>query len=551
MNSGVRFRAAPRRRVVPAVALGAVLALASSCAGGSGSSADGEAPRDGGTLNLAIGREPDCLDPHQSPSAAARVVSRPIVDSLVYQDPKGAIKPWLASRWTIAADHKAYTFTLRDDVRFTDGARFDAAAVVANLEHIVNPKTKSLLAASLLTGYESSRAIDAHTVEIRLKEPSSALLDALATPNLGIESPATLTRGNNALCATIVGTGPFASPGGYRQQQGIEYVRNRDYAWAPPGAGHTGPARLDAIRIRVAPDNSARYGALTSGQVDAITNLSPVNLRELRTADGFHLFSVPFPGIPYTYFPNTEKGVLADVAVRKAFRAGIDWAQIVKNVYFGAYPVARGVLTSTTFGYDKSQESAYAYNPTEAARLLDQAGWTARDAKGYRTKNGARLTLRHLWSDPSIEDLAVQIQAAAKELGIEIVEENIDEGTYVDRILSADYELADTNFASPGPEVLKVLYGSANVPSPTRGLANNISRTANSELDKLFLQAAASDNVTERLRVYGQAQRQLTADAASFPIYSPLSTVAARSAVRDVTFAIDGSPIFYDTWLSS
>ncbi|WP_235489740.1 ABC transporter substrate-binding protein, partial [Frankia sp. AvcI1] len=127
MNSGVRFRAAPRRRVVPAVALGAVLALASSCAGGSGSSADGEAPRDGGTLNLAIGREPDCLDPHQSPSAAARVVSRPIVDSLVYQDPKGAIKPWLASRWTIAADHKAYTFTLRDDVRFTDGARFDAA----------------------------------------------------------------------------------------------------------------------------------------------------------------------------------------------------------------------------------------------------------------------------------------------------------------------------------------------------------------------------------------------------------------------------------------
>ncbi|EIV92562.1 ABC transporter substrate-binding protein [Frankia sp. QA3] len=534
-----------------AVAVGAVLALAASCAGGSQTSADGGTPRDGGTLNLAIGREPNCLDPHQSPSAAARVVSRPIVDSLVYQDRKGAIKPWLASRWTIAEDRKAYTFTLRDDVRFTDGAPFDAAAVVANLEHIVAPKTKSLLAASLIASYESSRAIDAHTVEVRLSEPSSSLLDVLATPNLGMESPATLTRSNDALCATIVGTGPFASPGGYRQQQGIEYVRNRDYAWAPAGLGHTGPARLDGIRIRVASDNSARYGALSSGQVDAITTLSPVNLRELRTADGFHLFSVPFPGIPYSYFPNTASGVLADVGVRKAFRAGIDWAQIVKNVYFGVYPSARGVLTSTTLGYDRSQESAYAYNPTEAARLLDQAGWTGRDAKGYRTKNGARLTLRHLWSDPSIEDLAVQVQAAAKELGIEIVEENIDEGTYVDRILSADYELADTNFASPGPEVLKVLYGSANVPSPTRGLANNISRYASGALDKLFLQAAASESVTDRLRIYGQAQRQLTADAAVFPIYSPLSTVAARSGVRDVTFDIDGSPSFYDTWLTS
>ncbi|WP_236792312.1 ABC transporter substrate-binding protein [Amycolatopsis sp. GM8] len=538
---------------VPAIAcvVLALTALVSSCAPGQAGSADHGPPRPGGTLRLAIQKEPECLDPHQSPTEAAGTLARPIVDSLVSQDATGGIHPWLAIGWTISPDQLTYTFALRQGVRFSDGTPFDSAAVVANLEHVVAPATKSLLAANLIAAFSSAAAIDPLTVEVRLSRRASSLLGALATPYLGMESPRTLGGSASDLCTRIVGTGPFISDGGYAQQSGINYRRNPDYAWPPYGAGHDGPARLDGITVQVAPDNAARFGALSSGQVDAITAISPVNARVLKSTPGFVLYSKQMPGSNYSYWPNTERGPLSDPLVRKAFRSGVDWAQIVRNVYFGVYEPAHGVLSPTTPGYDASLEAGTAYDPAEAARLLDQAGWTGRDAEGYRTKNGQRLTLRHMWSDAGITDVAVQVQAAARQLGIQTVEENLDGGTYVDRILKGDYELTDTNFSAPGPEVLQVLYASANIPNPERGLNNNMARYDNPAVDADFDQAMQTTDQAARLAHYDDAQRQLTEDAAVFPLYTTVDTVAARDGVQDVEFDAGALPGFYDTWLAS
>ncbi|MCT9934580.1 ABC transporter substrate-binding protein [Planotetraspora sp. A-T 1434] len=555
-----------RRRgtTAPAVTAGAamlVLALAAGCssdaaapaAGGAagGGGAGAASPRSGGTLRLAVEKEPECLDPHQSPTESARLLTRPLVDSLVYQDPHGGLHPWLAREWTVSDDRLTYTFRLREGVTFTDGQKFDASAVVANLDHVVDPKTKSLLAGSLIAAYESAKVIDPLTVEARLKRPDSGFLSALAQPNLGIESPATLKGPASKLCAVVVGTGPFKSDGGFTPQKGIDYVRNPAYAWAPEGAARGGPTLLDRIEVTVVPDNSARLGALTSGQVDAVTGLAPAGIGTLKNTPGFALHTTRFPGANYSYWPNTAKGPLSDVNVRKALRAGIDWRRIVKNVYFGVYDGADGPLSASTPGYDHSVAAAYGYDPAEANRLLDQAGWTQRDAQGYRTKDGKRLALRHMWSDPSVSNLAVQIQAAAKQLGVELVEENLDGGTFVNRLLSGDYELIDTSFSSPGPDVLRVLFGADNIPTPKRGISNNMARYDNPEAEAAFKRALGAKDQAEQFGVYAEVQRRITEDAAVLPIYSPLSTLAAREGVRDVRFNVDGTPDLSGIWLAS
>ncbi|WP_220503399.1 ABC transporter substrate-binding protein [Microbispora sp. H10885] len=518
---------------------------------GKAEAAGAASPRTGGTLRLAVEKEPECLDPHQSPTESARLLTRPLVDSLVYQDPRGGLHPWLAREWTVSGDRRTYTFRLREGVTFTDGAKFDAAAVVANLDHVVAPETKSLLAGSLVAAYDSAKAVDPLTVEVRLKRPDSGFLAALAQPNLGIESPATLKGPASKLCATVVGTGPFKSDGGLTPQKGIDYVRNPAYGWAPEGAPRTGPAPLDRIEVTVVPDNSARLGALTSGQVDVITGLAPSSVGTLKGTPGFALHTTPFPGANYSYWPNTAKGPLSDVNVRKALRAGVNWRQIVKNVYFGVYDGAQGPLSASTPGFDGSLSSAYGYDPAEANRLLDQAGWTRRDAQGYRTKDGRRLTLRHMWSDPSVSTLAVQIQASAKQLGVELVEENLDGGTFVNRLLDGDYELIDTSFSSPGPDVLRVLFGADNIPTPKRGISNNMARYDNPQVEAYFKRALDARDQSEQFGVYAEVQRRVTDDAAVLPIYSPLSTVAAREGVRDVRFNVDGTPDLSGIWLAS
>ncbi|MEO3814014.1 ABC transporter substrate-binding protein [Sphaerisporangium sp. B11E5] len=544
-----------RPRGPAAVAAGTatlMLILAAGCSSGTGGPATAAGtPRDGGTLRLAVEKEPECLDPHQSPTESARMLTRPILDSLVYQDSRGDFHPWLATRWTISPDGRKYTFDLLGGVTFTDGEKFDARAVVANLDHVVDPDTKSLLAASLIAAYDSAKVVDPDTVEISLKRPDSSFLGALALPNLGMESPRTLKGSPSALCAKIVGTGPFTAPAGLVPQKGIDYVRNPAYTWAPAAASKNGPPRLERIEVTVVPDGPARMGALTSGQVDAVTGLSPTSIGTLKRTPGFTVHSTGFPGIPYSYWPNTAKGPLSDVNVRKALRAGIDWQQIVKNVYFGVYEGAKGPLSPSTPGYDPSVAPAYAYDPAEAGRLLDQAGWTGRDAAGYRTKNGKRLTLRHLWSDGSVANLAVQIQAAAKRLGVETVEENVDGGTFVNRLLAGDYELIDTSFSSPGPEVLRVLFGADNIPTRERGVNNNMARYDNPRVEEDFRRALAAKDQADRYRIYAQVQRTITEDVAVLPIYSPLSTVAARDGVRQVGFNADGTPSFHSTWLTS
>jgi peptide/nickel transport system substrate-binding protein len=522
---------------------------ACSSSGDDGSTGDA-APKDGGTLTLAIAKEPECLDPHQSPTESARLLDRPLVDSLVYQDPQGRLRPWLATKWTVSPDLLTYEFQLREGVTFTDGTKFDSAAVVANLDQIVAPRTKSLLAGSLLAAYDSARAAGPSAVEVKLKRPDSGFLGALATPNLGMESPATLKGDPATLCAKVVGTGPFRSDGGFTPQKGIDYTRNDAYAW-PPGGGAPTEAHLARISVRIVPDDASRSGALTSGQVDAVTDLPPNGLRELKGSSGFNVVSTPFPGANFSYWPNTANGPLADVNVRKALRAGVNWGQIVKNVYFGVYKAAQGVLSPSTPGYAASLASAYAYHPAEANKLLDQAGWTTRDSAGYRTKNGVRLKIRHLWSDPSIEPLAVQAQASAKSLGVQFVEERLDAGTYVKRLLAGGYDIIDTSFSAPGPDVLQVLFDKANIPTPQRGISNNIARYDNPAVEAALDQALRAGDQDEQYKIYESVQQQITDDAAVFPIYSPLSTLATRDGVKGVTFTSDGSPDLSHLWLAS
>jgi peptide/nickel transport system substrate-binding protein len=539
--------------LAPAVA---VLALLSACSGtdaGESSAAGAGTPVSGGTLTFAVNSDGSCLDPHQSPADVDGLFARPIVDSLVSLGADGTITPWLSTQWSVSADQLTYSFTLRGDVTFSNGEKFDGAAVKANLDHIVNPATKSQLAAGTIATYAGTTVVDPTHIQVKFKSPNSAFLPTLASAYLGIEAPETLKKPPADLCTHIVGTGPFTSAGGYSKGKGIEYARNDAYNWAPGTAKHTGAAYLAKLSIKIVPEDASRYGALTSGQIDSIASVPPVNVGQLKGTPGFQVQAAAAPGGNYNYYPNVSKGVFTDINVRKAFREGIDWQTIVTKLYFGQFQPAKGPLSPATVGYDKSIESAYAYNADDANKLLDSAGWTGRDAEGYRTKNGTRLTVVHpflkAYAREQRDTLADQIQAAAKQIGIEVKNTNPDLNTYLADLGAGKYDLADFSWQRSSPDALRTLFGSENLPKG--GFGTNVANLSDPAIDKDLHDALATTDLTKQGALYAAAQQKVTDTVAVFPAYVFNYLLGSSSKVQGVVFEPQAFPTFYDAWKQS
>lgn len=163
-----------------------------------------ESPVSGGTLNVALGSDTPIIDPSITGYSVTALITRNVVDSLVGQAEDNRFTPWLALRWEINDNHTQYTFHLRKDVTFSDKTRLDAQAVKYNLDRILDPKTTSSYAKSLLGPIDSITTPDDFTVVIHYKTPFAPLLQGLSLPYLGIQSPAYLKNTPNT-SNTVVG----------------------------------------------------------------------------------------------------------------------------------------------------------------------------------------------------------------------------------------------------------------------------------------------------------------------------------------------------------
>ena len=127
-----------------AAAAAALLALGACSGGGSGPAAGGAGGKPAGpVLVRGGGPEPDSLDPQKVRGFEAQSIVRDLCEGLTTLDKSAHVAPGIASRWSVSADGKVYTFTLRPEARWSDGERVVAADFVAGLRRLVDPATAS------------------------------------------------------------------------------------------------------------------------------------------------------------------------------------------------------------------------------------------------------------------------------------------------------------------------------------------------------------------------------------------------------------------------
>jgi peptide/nickel transport system substrate-binding protein len=499
-----------------------------------------------GTLNYGLTLAPSGIDPHLNASSELGIPLSSVYDTLVFLDPQtGTFVPGLAREWSISPDGTEYTFHLRRDVRFHDGTRFDAQAVRANLEYTLHPDNHSQKAAFMLGPFDRVETPDDFTAVLILKEPYAPLLDSLSQVYLGMASPQALESwGPVDYQYHQVGTGPYTFVE-YVPNDHLTLQANPDYAWGP-SIYKQRHASIETVTFRFYTDPATRALALESGSADIVGEVPPGDAERLSAEGSFSLLPVVIPGQPLQFMLNTDRIPTDELQVRRALILGADRAAIVQTIFGSTSPVAQGPLSANVMGF-QALTPLPGYDPQEAARLLDEAGWDLEDGTTLRARDGEVLQLvivAPLWG--SNIEVAQLLQAHWARLGIDVqIETAAGFGPLKEAQAAGDYNLIGVNLFGTDPDQLRPFF--------TTGGSYNWSNVHSTELDRLLLEGSqSSQDPVARAALYVQAANLIREQALILPIRDYVNLVITNARVLDLRFSAQGwFPYLIDLQLAS
>ena len=320
----------------------------------------------------------------------------------------------MATSWELLQDGLTYRLHLRQGVRFHSGARFDAEAVAWNFEQLKTEPPS--IASGLVPPYSEFTIVDDYTVEITLEEPNGVFMNVLAAPLFVIVDPSRYEELGEDYNTDPSGTGPFKFVS-WTPDQRIVLEANTDY-WDPDN----GPGVAELI-FEVIPEAAARIIALRNGEVDMIFSVPAEAVPALESDSDFRVVSNASMRVLYIGL-NTVDPILSDVRVRQALGHAMDRDQVIEII--GANGVrADGIGMPGALGFEPTARD---FDPDEAVRLLDEAGWVMNG--DYREKDGQRLsvTVLVLGNWPGDIEAMLVIQSQWKRAGIEMIVDQMESG---------------------------------------------------------------------------------------------------------------------------
>ena len=284
-----------------------------------------------------------------------------VYDAITFVDGNGNTKPGLALSWE-STDPNTWVFKLRPGVKFHNGAPFNAATVVANIDAINNDEiVKNQQATRQLRGIPSARAIDDLTVEIKTERPDPILDRRLAI--MRPHEPGAWADLGADYGKTPIGTGPYK----------ISIWNNEKILGTAFEDGWRVP-HIKNIDIRGLPQNASRLAALCSGQIDLANQLTPDDTAQIEGCGRKVVLSPTNNTVNLILRHMAEGSPVADVRVRQAMNYAFDKQTFIDTVLHGTTRTAGQPSTHRMSGF-QDDIGAYPYDPDKARSLLAEAGY--------------------------------------------------------------------------------------------------------------------------------------------------------------------------------
>ncbi|KAA1046899.1 ABC transporter substrate-binding protein [Pseudocitrobacter sp. 73] len=460
--------------------------------------------------------EPASLDPAKAVGLPEIQVIRDLFEGLVNQDEKGNIVPGVATRWQ-SNDHKIWTFTLRNNAKWSDGTPVTAEDFVYSWQRLVDPKTTSPFAwFAALAGINNAQAIidgkakpetlgvtavDAHTLRIQLDKPLPWFVNLTANFSLypvqkaNVESDKNWTRPGK-----LIGNGAYVL---------TDRVVNEKLV-ATPNVHYWDNAKTVIKKVTFLPINqeSSATKRYLAGDID-ITESFPKNLYKKLLKDIPGQVYTPAQLGTYYYAFNTQKGPTADARVRLALSMTIDRRIIAEKVLGTGEKPAWHFTPDVTAGF-KADPTQMEQSSQEE---LNAQAKTLLQAAGYGPNRPLNLTLLYNTSE-NHQKIAIAVASMwKKNLGVDVKLQNQEWKTYIDSRNTGNFDVIRASWV-----------GDYNEPSTflsllTSNNTGNISRFSNPAYDKVVNQATLENTEKARNADYNEAEKILAEKAPIAPIY--------------------------------
>lgn len=353
-RSGVHDRRAPLAAVA-----GASLLLSACSAGytATGESSD-VSPAD--TITIGATAAPASLDfTTTSGAAIPQALMGNVYEGLVSIDQNGDIQPLLAESWDESADGTVYTFHLRRDVQFSNGAPFNAGTAKFSIDRVNSDAWTNGLKAQMAK-VASTRVVDNNTLEVTLSQRSNTWLWTMGTMIGAMMSPTAVDN----LANEPVGTGPFVVDN-WAVGTSISMHRNENYWGVHPTAKR-------AV-LRYFGDAISLTNAVRTGDVDVAVGLqNPELLDSLSKQDDLNI-EVGTSNGEVVLSMNNKRAPFTDVRVRQAVMYGIDRQGLIDAAWDGYGLDTGGTPVPPTDPW-YTGTSQYNFDPDKARQLMEEAG---------------------------------------------------------------------------------------------------------------------------------------------------------------------------------
>jgi len=504
-------------------------------------------------ITIAYSQEPDNVVGEYSNMTYAAWLDQVVGASLVTWDANNNLVAQLATEvpsaanGDISADGLTITFKLKPGLKWSDGQPLTSKDVLYTWQSQVDSKNAPISRA----GYDHISSIDTpddNTAVLHFSSiyPAWATLFSVGPNTTGMLLPAHILQGQEGLEKNAEIHSPTVVAGAFMIK---EWVAGDHMTLVPNPNYYGGQPKLSQINIKFVPDTTTALAALKTGDVDFVPDfaesdiptlsaLAPAQQLRVDTTPEFEhmLFNL---GITNSTVKDSTGAVIGnsdvagfcpfqDVNVRKAIYLAIDRDTIVKTLLFGKTMAPTSLWPNSP--WYNSNLTEYPYDPTQAASLLDAAGYKvgsdgirAGTCNGQPVKFslGLETTVKQLRQDEQ-----AAIQANLKQVGIDVKTIATPSGTFFGAYTDGanmplgkfDMAIYTTGFY-PDPDP-GYSFSCAGVPSKSNPSGQNNYHLCDPKMDALIAAGIASADTATRKTAYDAVQQYQYDQALFVPLYA-------------------------------
>lgn len=480
------------------------------------------------TLSRGIGNDPDSLDPHKAIGTSSSILIYDLFEGLVTVDARGEIAPGAASEWKIDATQKVYTFTLRPNLKWSDGSPLTAADFEYSFRRLMLPETAARYA-SFLYPIRNARAIntgrapveslgvaavDARTLRIELETPAPQLTELLTS----VGAVAVPRRAIEAHGREWTRPGKIVSNGAYvlaevSPQTFIKARKNANFHSAASVA-------IDEVVYYPVEDEGTSFKRFQAGELQVAVKVPTDKIDDVRRQYPGQLHAVPGLGTTMLML-NHKRKPFDDARVRRALALAIDRKVLTGRILRGTATPTYTVVPGSVSRYSPPVPS-YATTPmparqAEARKLLAEAGFGA--------GKPLKFTMQY-FTESKTRTLAVAMVSMWRAVGVQCELVNKDLGSVISTVRAGNYDVS-----------LYAWFSSFDDPSTfldilTTKARGSLSGYSNPAFDQAFAAGNGAASLEGRSAALARAEAIAMADVPVIPLYTGINQRLVSSKVQ-------------------